>query len=144
MRRSKDDSHLLSAFEKHPTPNHLALIEGMEHPLVLKHNDTQGDRIGRTTVLDVDRPTERLSILRQFNSRESDGVRDNFLIGAGFQWWKGLHSFRPVTVDNVQWARLVSRTGWRLCDEELRDLIRLRRVFRLLTRHRGLPKCRRG
>jgi hypothetical protein len=40
VRRSKYNGHPLAAFEKHPTPNHLALTEGMEHLFVLKDDNT--------------------------------------------------------------------------------------------------------
>src|SRR5690348_9471410 len=75
--------------------------------------------------LPINRPTKRLSILPQLNSRESHGVEDSFLIRAGFQWWKGLHNFRSVAVDDVQCAGLVSGTSSRFCDETLRDMSRL-------------------
>jgi hypothetical protein len=40
VRRCKDNCYLLAAFEKHPTANHLTLVEGVEHPFMLKDDAT--------------------------------------------------------------------------------------------------------
>ena len=67
MGRSEDCRYVLATLNKHPAPDHLRLIEGMENVFVPENDQTQWNGIGRTIVLEVDRPAERLSICCQLN-----------------------------------------------------------------------------
>ena len=131
VRRSKNHGHLLAVLDEHPAPNHLPLVDGVKHVSVAKKNQTQGNRIRRTAVLDVDCPAKRLLIFRQSNPGKSDRVENRLLIGARPQWRQSLNNFGSVAVDDVQRSCFIAGTWLGLVNEELCDLSACRRPFRL-------------
>lgn len=103
--------NLLSVLQEHPVPDHVAVVQSTNNASGTEQNNAQREGVGRTAVLDLNRPPQGLSICSQLYLRKSNGIKYDYFCRALLQRGQLSDDMSSVTVDDVKRTGFIAESG---------------------------------